>query len=239
MAFELRIVLVRPRNPLNIGAAARAMANFGFRDLVVVEPYEAAWKEARSAMGAKDVLAAARAVADLSDALADRTLVIGTTAATGRTPRTGLLSLLELPARLAPKNRAALLFGPEKTGLRNEDLSFCHLLVRIPTRPDCPSMNLGQAVAVCCYELSCHAPKAARLKPSPAVLATMEQIEQLRAEWEEVLQVSGYFPSPTRRAADALKLRRFLLRLRLEHRDVDIFRGMLAQVRWRLSRSDE
>jgi tRNA C32,U32 (ribose-2'-O)-methylase TrmJ len=154
---DWRIVLVRPRNPLNIGAAARAMGNFGFWDLVAVEPFGPTWQETRSAVGAEEIVRSARAVRDLQQAIADRTLVIGTTAGSRRNLDRDLVSLAELPAWLAKHarmNRPALLFGSEKTGLSNEHLSYCHALVRIPTAPDCPSMNLGQAVAVCCYELA-------------------------------------------------------------------------------------
>ncbi len=169
--WQWRIVLVRPRNPLNIGAAARAMANFGFSDLVVVEPHEPVWRETRSAVGAEGIVRSARAVADFEEAIADRTLVVGTTSGSRRNLDRELVPLDSLGEWLresagkvkrggsaragkGTRRRAALLFGSEKTGLSNDCLSHCHALVRIPTTPDCPSMNLGQAVAVCCYELA-------------------------------------------------------------------------------------
>ncbi|HTV56527.1 MAG TPA: TrmH family RNA methyltransferase [Terriglobia bacterium] len=152
-----RIVLVRPRNPLNIGAAARAMANFGFGDLVVVEPYTSAWQEARSAVGAEEILRSARAACSLADALDGIGLVVGTTSGNRRKLDRQLLNLQEFSewiGRRAPNQTGALLFGSEKTGLTNEQLSYCHALVRIPTAARCPSMNLGQAVAVFCFELA-------------------------------------------------------------------------------------
>ena len=230
---DCRIVLVRPRNPLNIGAAARAMANFGFRDLVVVEPYEPAWREARSAIGAASVLASARAVASLGEAVAERTLVVGATSGSRRVlgARGDLLSLSELPVRAARAGKVALLFGSEKTGLTNEHLSFCHLLVRIPTAPDCPSMNLAQAVAVCCYEWR-RAPPALSTQ-ARAAAAPVGEIEQLRQEVEEVLRAAGYFPSPPR-PSDSRKLRLLLLRLNPSSRDLAVLRGMVAQLRWKL-----
>jgi TrmH family RNA methyltransferase len=151
-----RIVLVRPRNPLNIGAAARAMANFGLSDLVVVEPYGPAWQETRSAVGAEDIIRSARATSCLADALDGIALVVGTTSGQRRKldrELMGLERLSELVHR-TQNGRAALLFGSEKTGLSNEQFSFCHALLRIRTVARCPSMNLGQAVAVCCYELA-------------------------------------------------------------------------------------
>ncbi len=226
-----RIVLVRPRNPLNIGAAARAMANFGFRDLVLVEPYEPVWQEARSAVGARALLASARVVATLAEALADRSLVVGTTSGSRRKLDSDLLPLPTLPARAADAAKAALLFGPEKTGLTNEHLSFCHLLVQIPTAAASPSMNLAQAVAVCCYELS-RTPASAQARRARE-RAAAGQVEQLRGELEEVLRAAGFYPS-TARLSDTQKLRRLLLRLNLGDRDLTTLRGMVAQLRWKL-----
>lgn len=126
----------------------------------------------------------------------------------------------------------ALLFGSEKTGLSNEELSFCHLAVQIPTAPDCPSMNLGQAVAVCCYELKRGAAPAARAKPAVPEAAPLGEIEQFRAELEEVLRAAGHFPWG-HRASDSAKLRRLLLRLRFSRNDLTAMRGMIAQIRWK------
>ncbi len=153
---RVRIVLVSTRNPLNIGAAARAMSNFGFRHLRVVNPYEPAFREARSAVGASSVLAEAEQYKSVADAVADCTLVVGTTAVRHRQLHHPLRRL-EDGARLIRKrmgaSRVALLFGSEKFGLSNEDLSHCHWLMRVPTREENISMNLGQAVAVCLYEI--------------------------------------------------------------------------------------
>lgn len=155
---RIEVVLVSPRNPLNIGAAARAMANFGFSRLAVVAPYEERWREAKSAVGAPELLQNAKAPAALSEAVADCTLVIGTGTLAQRKPEQPVVSLPELTPivrrEFARGGRVALVFGPEKRGLTREDLSYCHLLVEIPTAPRQPSMNLGQAVAVCLYELS-------------------------------------------------------------------------------------
>src|SRR5579862_2172681 len=153
---RLRIVLVAARNPLNIGAAARAMSNFGFSRLRVVVPYEAAFREARSAVGASAVLSNAEEYETVAEAVADCTLVVGTTAVRHRELQHPLRRL-EYGARLIRKrmqtSRVALLFGSEKYGLSRKDLSHCHWLMRIPTREEHISMNLGQAVAVCLYEL--------------------------------------------------------------------------------------
>src|SRR5271167_3779196 len=132
------------------------MSNFGFRHLRVVNPYEPGYREARSAVGAADVLADAEQFPSVAEAVADCALVVGTTAVRHRELQHSLRRLEE-GARLIRKHmasgRVALLFGSEKFGLSNEDLSHCHWLMRIPTREENISMNLGQAVAVCLYEL--------------------------------------------------------------------------------------
>jgi tRNA/rRNA methyltransferase len=157
----LEVVLVSPRNPLNIGAVARAMANFGFAQLSVVAPYEPHWREAHSAVGADALLQNAKRAESLGQAVAHCTLVIGTATLTHRKPEQKVVQLPNLPPivqqELTRGGRVALVFGPEKHGLTREDLSWCNLLVEIPTDPRQPSMNLGQAVAVCLYELSSRA----------------------------------------------------------------------------------
>src|ERR1700675_932278 len=152
----LRVVLVATRNPLNIGAAARAMSNFGFLRLRLVNPYDVAFREARSAVGASALLASAEEFKTVAEAVADCPLVVGTTAVGSR----GLqhsVRRLDAAARLIRKrlasSRVALLFGSEKFGLSNDDMSHCHWLLRIPTHEQNISMNLGQPAAVCLYEL--------------------------------------------------------------------------------------
>ena len=163
---RIDVVLVSPRNPLNIGAVARAMANFGFTQLTVVAPYEPHWREARSAVGAPDLLTNARETTSLAEAVRDCSLVLGTGTLTHRKaeqPVVRLDKLAPLAAEaLGRGERIAVVFGPEKHGLTREDLSYCHHLVEIPTDPRQPSMNLGQAAAVCLYEL------ATRVGPSTA-----------------------------------------------------------------------
>jgi TrmH family RNA methyltransferase len=235
-----RMVLVRPRNPLNIGAAARAWANFGWREMLVVAPFEPTWEEARSsAVGAGQVMKSARAVPHILEAIGDMTLVLGTTTGARRHLERGLLALPDLAAWLRRRKfqgRAALLFGSEKTGLSNEDLSRCHALVRIPTSPGCPSMNLGQAVAVCAYELAkaggvgTLASAAGLPRAAPAPLHSLEHLFERAAH---LLDLAGYL-QPRGRAASLIKLRRLLLDLRLSTRDVRALGGVLAQMEWKL-----
>ena len=155
--MKVRIVLVRPRNPNNIGAAARAMANFGLEDLVVVDPYEPVWRETVAAVGGERVMNAARKMR-LDEAVDGCGVIVGTTTARRRRIDRKLLSLPELPAflqaRLGSARGAAILFGSEKTGLPRGALERCAAWLRVPTAPESPSLNLGQAVAVVAYELS-------------------------------------------------------------------------------------
>jgi tRNA/rRNA methyltransferase len=160
----VEVVLVSPRNPLNIGAAARAMANFGFRRLAVVAPYAPMWREARSAVGAPEILLNAAETTTLGEAVAASTLVVGTGTLTYRKPEQKVVLLPELAPlvrrELDRGGRVAVVFGTEKHGLTRDDLSYCHILVEIPTDTRQPSMNLGQAVAVCLYELAARCGRA-------------------------------------------------------------------------------
>src|SRR5215471_8938267 len=164
---NLRVVLVSTRNPLNIGASARAMANFGFSCLRVVNPYDVAFREARSAVGAAPLLRQAEEFTTVAGAVADCEVVIGTTSV-GHRELQHPVRRLEYGARqilrALPSAPVALLFGSEKFGMSNEDLSHCHWLMRIPTVTQDLSMNLGQAVALCLYEMARDS-KAARAGP--------------------------------------------------------------------------
>lgn len=239
--IPIRIVLVRPRNPLNIGAAARAMANFGLRDLAVVVPYEATWREARSALGAQGLLHAAHHAASLAEAIGDRTFVVGTTSGARRTLDREPIPLSELPPLLkkrARHARVALLFGPEKHGLTNEHLSFCHVLVRIPTAADCPSMNLGQAVAVCTYELAradILSVRALETKSYSSPRAPVEALENLLQRAVQVLEQVGYL-KPRFRERRLLRLRRLLFDCELTNNGVRILGDCLAQLRKNLGK---
>src|SRR5271166_5080372 len=209
---NLRVVLVATRNPLNLGAAARAMSNFGFAHLRVVNAYEVAFREARSAVGASEILANAKEYASVADAVADCTLVVGTTAVRHRELHHPLRRL-EYGARLIRKRlvagRVALLFGSEKVGLSNQDLSHCHWLMRIPTRDEHISMNLGHAVAVCLYELS----RGTRSLPKPEKneMAKAKEVERITRLMFDVLLESGYIKP--RAASAEEKLRRLVRRL--------------------------
>ena len=150
------IVLVRPRDPNNIGAAARAMANFGLSDLRVVEPFAVAWREAVSAVGAEDIMQSAVQYQTLDEALADTSFSLAATALRNRRLEQEIVTLPALNKRLetAPEGKIALVFGNEKTGLSGDDIERCVAVLNIPTVAKQPSINLAQAVILTCYELS-------------------------------------------------------------------------------------
>lgn len=244
----LLVVLVSPRNPLNIGAAARAMANFGFAHLAVVSPYAPHWREARSAVGAPQLLKNTAECVSFAEAVANYTFVIGTGTLAHRQPEQPAISLPALAPviqrQIARGGRAALVFGPEKRGLTREDLSRCHLLVEIPTAPEQPSMNLGQAVAVCLYELAARAPACDDLaagSPAPASAsanpdgrpASSATLDLLAGVVDQAMQAAEYSP-PEMRRANQHDTRLLLRRLALTERDARRTLGLFRRLLWRL-----
>lgn len=248
---RLRVVLVSTRNPLNIGAAARAMSNFGFRRLRVVRPFEPAFLEAKSAVGAAELLQRAEHFDSVADAVADCGLVVGTTAVRTRNLQ-HTVRRLEDGARLIRKRvlvapskspRAknsggvALLFGSEKVGLSNEDLSHCNWLMRIPTCDANISMNLGQAVAVCLYEIIRDAKAPRGTAAEKVQLAGAEDLERITLVLMETLRASGYLD---RRVISDVeeRMRRMIRRMSLPARDAEVWLGLLRQIVWKLGQQN-
>jgi len=241
---RLEVVLVSPRNPLNIGAAARAMANFGLLRLTVVAPYSPTWREARSAIGAPEQLQNAKETATLAEAVTRSTLVVGTGSLTYRKPEQPVVSLPDLgplvQREIAHGGEVALVFGSEKHGLTREELSYCQLLVEIPTDPRQPSMNLGQAVAVCLYELASRSfkPDIIALAEQPDVTdpaAHSGRIDLLAGVVEQTMTAAGYSPS-LMQEANRHDLRLLLRRLALKERDSKRILGLFRRIQWRLKR---
>jgi TrmH family RNA methyltransferase len=233
------LVLVRARNPNNIGAVARAMHGFGFTDLRLVNDYPVSLERARSAVDADDLLQSARMFSSVEEAVADCHLVVGTTAVGERTlehPMHALASAGDLIRSSASLGQVALLFGSEKTGLSNEAMSHCHWLLTIPMQEHAgvrhPSMNLGQAAAVCLYELVRSAKEAARGAERP--LAVSSDVERITMLLGEVLGSIGY---AKRRPASAepAEIRRMVHRLSLTQSDARRWIGVLRQVLWTIS----
>jgi TrmH family RNA methyltransferase len=236
---RLRVVMVDARNPLNIGAAARAMSNFGFLHLRAVNPYKVAFEGARSAVGAASLLANAEQYGTIAEAVADCSLVVGTVSVGPRDLQHSL-QRLEVGAPLIRAHLAsgncALLFGSEKFGLSNKDMSHCHWLMHIPTRDEHSSMNLGQAVAVCLYELI--RDSAALVEPekgSPAPSADIERIHEILLE---ALSASKY---PKLNSSDSFRsaVRRMVMRLCLTAGDAEFLLGMLRQIVWKLTKDEQ
>jgi len=211
------------------------MSNFGFLHLRVVNPHEAAFREARSAVGAAAVLAKAEEYNSVAEAVADCSLVVGTTSGYHRELQHSLHRLEEgaqlIRSRLSLSN-VALMFGSEKRGLSNEDLSHCHWLLRIPTRQEHISMNLGQAVAVCLYELVRDA-GSGQQQPREASTASADDLERTTALLLEALRSSGYLHPGAAPLAEE-KVRRLVRRLSLLADDAEIWQGMLRQMIWKM-----
>jgi tRNA/rRNA methyltransferase len=233
------VVLVRARNPNNIGAAARAMHDFGFRHLRVVNEYAVPFASARSAVDASEVLGSAKEFGSVAEAVADCTLVVGTTAVGERALLHPLHALPEAAAtigeELARGGRVALLFGSEKTGLSNDELSHCHWLLTIPMQQHedvrHPSMNLGQAVAVCLYELV--RDRRAHVEAGVPAAAEAGEVERLTALLTEVLEQTGYtqrHPSN----CDEAQIRRLVMRMGMTAADAPVWMGILRQMLWKL-----
>ena len=233
------VVLVRARNPNNIGAAARAMHDFGFRHLRIVSDYTPPLETARSAVDASEVLSAAKNFTSLAEAVVDCTLVVGTTAVGERALDHPLHALAETAGKIREEatnkdGRVALLFGSEKTGLSNQELSYCHWLMTIPMHSHQemrhPSMNLGQAVAVCLYELvRTEAISATGIREA----ASGEEIERFLQLFQQVLETTEY----TRRHpanSTVEQVRRLVLRMGLTAADITIWMGVLRQILWKI-----
>jgi TrmH family RNA methyltransferase len=235
------VVLVRARNPNNIGAAARAMHDFGFRHLRVVNEYAVPFESARSAVDASAVLASAASFASVADAVADCTMVVGTTAVGERTLQHPLYELPQAGRMIGEElelgaGRVALLFGSEKTGLSNEELSYCHWLLTIPMQQHeemrHPSMNLGQAVAVCLYELVRQADGLVVSASGDSVAAEAGEVERLTALLTEVLEETGYARRHPANCEEG-QIRRLVLRMGLQASDVPVWMGILRQILWK------
>ncbi|MEG9434515.1 RNA methyltransferase [Terriglobus sp. ADX1] len=234
---RIAVVLVRARNPLNIGAVARAMSNFGFADLRVVNDYDLPFQDARSAIDAAPVLNTALQFGSVAEAVADCTLVYGTTALGERRLLHPVDMLRDAQTHVRDAvttgGRVAVLFGSEKTGLSADEMSHCHRLLTVPMHQSGVSMNLGQAAAVCLYELIRESATPQRPLPPEAMPANAEEIARMEAVLGEVLEESGYahrYPANMREVTH----RRMVRRMTLDRGDVDAWIGVLRQVLWKL-----
>ena len=238
MSLEnVRIVLVSPLYGGNVGAVCRAMANMGLSELAIAAPRPLDMEEARMmACHASGILESRREFPDLGAAVSDCRLVAGATARPGlyrqhvRSPReqvNGILAATET-------GKTALVFGPEDNGLKNEQLMLCQQLIRIPTTDEFSSLNLAQAVMVCCYELFVGADLyEAPEEKSPG--APSEMRERMLAMWRETLLTIGFMDQEK---ADHMMhgVRRILARGNLTIDDVHILMGIARQASWAAER---
>jgi len=235
------------------------MANFGLSQLTVVDQFAPPWREAKSAVGAPEILQTARETATLAEAVAACTLVIGTGCLTYRKPEQPVVDLPDLAPlvarELACGGRVAMVFGSEKHGLGREDLALCHCLAVIPTDKGQPSMNLGQAVAVCLYELAVRTGRAEGHPPLEAdsllppslkddvdlsceslLKATSGNLDILTGLVEQAMQAAGYSPR-SMQAANRHDLHLMLRRISLTAQDSRRILGLFRRILWRLQRN--
>jgi TrmH family RNA methyltransferase len=250
-SFDIRIVLVAPSHPGNIGAAARALKNMALTELVLVRPKQFPHPEATArASGADDVLSAARVFGSLGEGLAGCGFVAATTAR-DRDQYFRVLDVRAAAARIVAETRrapAAVIFGAERTGLTNEELEMAHALVRIPASAAYPSLNLAMAVQLTAYEIfrasaaagaatgaATGAADAAAPDTSPptAPLASVQEMQRLYAHIAEVLDEVDFRDRTQSGTHLMSRIRRFLQRAELDENEVHILRGILTAVQSR------
>lgn len=229
--MNVRIILVGTTHPGNIGATARAMKNMGLRDLVLVGPKVFPHEDATArASGAEDLLESANVVASLDDAMHDCTYVAG---ASARSRSIGWPSMAprECAQRLVAEGEhgvAAVVFGPEKSGLTNDQIDRCNTLLTIPSEPGFSSLNLAMAVQVIAYELRVAGMTQEVIPQEPeAPPATSGEIENFHTHLEDVLMRSGFLDHDNPRLL-MRRLRRLFVKAELDQNEVNILRGMLA-----------
>jgi len=235
-AADIRVVLVETSHPGNIGAVARAMKNMGLEQLVLVRPKEFPHSEASArASGAADVLEKALVVDRLEDGIADCGFIVATTAR-DRDQNIRVLDVRDGAQRIVAESLrgpVALLFGNERTGLTNEELSLAHLLLRIPANPEYSSLNLAMAVQLVTYEIYRARGAQHVSAPGPIPLATGEEMERLYAHFEEVLEEVGFRDRTTSGTRLMERIRRFINRAELDQNEANILRGIFTAIQGR------
>jgi TrmH family RNA methyltransferase len=232
----IRVVLVATSHPGNIGAVARAMKNMELRDLVLVRPRFFPHEEATArASGADDVLVRARVVDTLADAIADCGLVVATTSRE-RDQNTRVLDVRDAAQRLVAESQrgpVAILFGNERSGLANDEIAAAHLLLRIPASSEYASLNVAMAAQLVCYELYRARGAVALATPNPVPLASGEEMAQLFAHWEQVMNDVDFRDRTASGIHLMNRVRRFLLRAELDRNEANILRGFLTSIQGR------
>ncbi len=229
---DIRIILVRPQHPGNIGACARAMKNMGLKNLVLVAPQCFLAEEAVArAAGADDILAGATVVADVRAAVADCVFVAATSArartiAWPRLEPRGAAATLCAQARSGP---VGLLFGAERTGLTNEEVDYAHALVQIPVDPGFASLNLAAAVQILCYEVRCAVQEPVPVPESDHRPAPQEAFNRFLEHLEQVITDIGFLNTHHPRKL-MRRLTRLFRRAQPDDNELQILRGILNAV---------
>jgi TrmH family RNA methyltransferase len=232
---DIRMVLVAPSHPGNVGAAARAMKNMDLSQLVLVNPRQFPHPQATArASGADDVLAAARVVPSLAAAVAGCGFIAATTTR-DRDQYFRLVDVRAAAARIVSEARrspVAVVFGAERTGLTNEELETAHALVRIPASAVYPSLNLAMAVQLVAYELfrALGTHGTATAAPGAAPLATAQELQRLYGHFAQVLEEIEFRDRTQSGTHLMSRIRRFLQRAELDENEVNILRGFLTAV---------
>ncbi|HTX05854.1 MAG TPA: RNA methyltransferase [Steroidobacteraceae bacterium] len=239
-ASDIRIVLVEPSHPGNIGAVARAMKNMGLEQLVLVGPRQFPHSEAVArASGADDVLARARVAATLGEAIAGCGFIVATTSRL-RDQYFRVADVREGAQRLLAESRrgpAAVLFGSERAGLTNEQLEGAHLLLRIPASDTYPSLNLAMAVQIVAYEIFRARGIEIDTAPAAGPLADPVEMEKLYEHLAQVLEEIDFRDRTQGGTHLMARLRRLLQRAVLDRNEVNILRGILTAVQSRRRRA--
>jgi tRNA (cytidine32/uridine32-2'-O)-methyltransferase len=237
MTAQVRIVLIEPSHPGNIGSVARAMKNMALSELVLVRPRSFPHAEASAlAAGADDVLAGARIVDSVAEAIADCGYIAGTTSRPRSyyweftTPRDVAGRIADLPE----ENRAALLFGSERYGLATDDLQHCNVLVRIPANPEYCSLNLAMSVQLLAYELFMARENPRSHTQLELPLAPAADVEHFYVHLHQVLNEID-FEDRTGHLME--RLRRLFNRAQLDRNELNIMRGILSAVQGRRGQS--
>ncbi len=229
---SVRVVLVRTEVAANLGSVARIMCNFGLHDLVLVSPVADPLSEPARQLAthhAFHLLQQARLVADLETALADCVSAAATSARTGGLFRRQTVGPPEQIAQLFPPGRVALVFGPEPSGLTNDEILRCPHLIHIPTNETCPALNLAQSVAICLYELQRVRLERERCPASP--VASLDEQHRMFAKLEESLRQVRYLRG-VRGEALMHALRHLLSRAQPSPMEVRLLLGLARQLRW-------
>lgn len=237
---DIRIVLVEPSHPGNIGAVARAMKNMGLEQLVLVAPRQFPHSEASArASGADDVLAKARIVGTVTEALAGCGFIVATTSR-ARDQYFRVADVRDAAQRVLQESRrgpTAVLFGPERAGLTNEQLEAAHLLIRIPASDTYPSLNLAMAVQIVAYELLRAGGVQIETAPAAGPLADPVEMERLYEHLAQVLEEIDFRDRTQGGTHLMARLRRLFQRAALDRNEVNILRGILTAVQSRRRRA--